>query len=52
MNGLLRQYLPKKCDIEAVSDNKIGFVICNLNNRPRKTVADNTLFEVFLSCCT
>jgi len=51
-NGLLRQYFPKKRDLETVSDNEIEFVMCNLNNRPRKTLAYNTPFEVFLSCCT
>jgi IS30 family transposase len=52
MNGLLRQYFPKKRDLETVSDDEIEFVMCNLNNRPRKTLAYNTPFEVFLSCCT
>ncbi len=51
-NGLLRQYFPKKRDLETVSDDEIEFVMCNLNNRPRKTLAYNTPFEVFLSCCT
>jgi len=52
MNGLLRQYFPKKRDLATVSDDEIEFVMCNLNNRPRKTLAYNTPFEVFLSCCT
>lgn len=52
MNGLLRQYFPKKRDLETVTDEEIEFVMCRLNNRPRKTLAYNTPFEVFLSCCT
>jgi len=52
MNGLLRQYFPKKCDLETVSESEIEFVMSRLNNRPRKTLAYNTPFEVFLSCCT
>jgi len=52
MNGLLRQYFPKKRDLGTVSNDEIEFVMCNLNNRPRKTLAYNTPFEVFLSCCT
>jgi IS30 family transposase len=52
MNGLLRQYFPKKRDLETVSDDEIESVMCNLNNRPRKILAYNTPFEVFLSCCT
>jgi IS30 family transposase len=39
MNGLLRQYFPKKRDLETVTDEEIEFVMYNLNNRPRKTLA-------------
>lgn len=52
MNGLLRQYFPKKRYLETVSNDEIELVMCRLNNRPRKTLAYNTPFEVFLSCCT
>jgi len=52
MNGLLRQYFTKKRDLDTVSNDEVELVMCRLNNRPRKTLAYNTPFEVFLSRCT
>jgi len=48
MNGLLRQYFPKKRGLETVSNAEIEFVMHRLNNRPRKSLAFMTPFEVFL----
>lgn len=36
MNGLIRQYIPKKTDFKGVSNGFITFVMEKLNNRPRK----------------
>lgn len=47
MNGLLRQYFPKAQSFKTVTDDQITFVMHRLNNRPRKTLAFRTPFEVF-----
>jgi len=47
MNGLLRQYFPKNQSLETVTDDQITFAMNRLNNRPRKTLAFRTPFEVF-----
>ena len=36
MNGLIRQYIPKKTDFRGVSKNYIKEIVEKLNNRPRK----------------
>ena len=36
LNGLIRQYIPKKTDFDKVSDEFIQYVEDELNNRPRK----------------
>ena len=46
-NGLLRQYFPKKCDFQSVSDKQIERAVARLNFRPRKCLAFKTPFEVF-----
>jgi IS30 family transposase len=48
MNGLLRQYFPKKRNLADVPDEEVDYVISRLNNRPRKCLAYQTPFEVFL----
>lgn len=37
MNGLLRQYLPKKLDPETIDETMLTIIQERLNNRPRKT---------------
>ena len=49
MNGLLRQYFPKKCDLKTITNKEIHSVINKLNNRPRKCLDFNTPFEVFFN---
>lgn len=49
INGLIRQYFPKKTDFSCVSDNEIRFVMNKLNNRPRKTRGYKTPNELFLN---
>ena len=46
-NGLLRQYFPKKSDLQFVSNKKIEKAMSRLNFRPRKCLAFRTPFEVF-----
>ena len=46
-NGLLRQYFPKKSDLQFVSNKKIEQAMSRLNFRPRKCLAFRTPFEVF-----
>ncbi len=36
MNGLIRQYIPKKTDFKGVSDRFIKMIMEKLNTRPRK----------------
>jgi len=36
LNGLIRQYIPKKTDLDTVSDEYIKTIEKKLNNRPRK----------------
>ena len=47
-NGLVRQYLPKSCDLSAVTDEQLQFVEDRLNNRPRKVLGYRTPREAFL----
>lgn len=46
-NGLLREYLPKYCDISPVPDDLIAAFVHRLNLRPRKCLAWRSPFEVF-----
>ena len=46
-NGLIRQYVPKGCDIRALSDEQIEYIMDRLNNRPRKSLGFLTPNEVF-----
>lgn len=36
MNGLIRQYIPKKTDFRGISNQFIAHIMQKLNNRPRK----------------
>jgi IS30 family transposase len=49
MNGLLRQYFPKKCDLTTITDKEIHAVMHKLNNRPRKCLDFRTPLEVFFN---
>jgi IS30 family transposase len=46
-NGLLRQYFPKKCDLQLVTCKDTNLAMSRLNFRPRKSLRFKTPFEVF-----
>lgn len=52
MNGLVRQYFPKNCELKAVTDKEIQIVMHRLNNRPRKCLGYLTPNEVFFGKST
>ena len=47
VNGLIRQYVPKKTSLNDVSDEHIAMIEKKLNNRPRKMLGYQTPLEVF-----
>ena len=47
MNGLVRQYLPKKTDFTDVDGAELTWIMDRLNLRPRKCLDYRTPFEVF-----
>jgi IS30 family transposase len=46
-NGLIRQFLPKRCDLGAYSDADIQAIEDKLNQRPRKRLGFRTPQQVF-----
>lgn len=49
MNGLVRQYFPKKRSFAAIKDQDIDHVTERLNNRPRKCLGFKTPNQVFFN---
>jgi transposase, IS30 family len=47
LNGLIRQYIPKKTDFDTVSEEYVQFVEDELNNRPRKRLDYKTPNEFY-----
>ena len=47
-NGLLRQYIPKKRPLSAVTNKKLRMIQDRLNNRPRKQLGFKTTHEIFM----
>ena len=47
LNGLVRQYLPKKTNFEFVTTKQLKQIELDLNNRPRKRLGYNTPKEEF-----
>jgi IS30 family transposase len=46
-NGLIRQYLPKRCDLSTYSGGDIQAIEDKLNRRPRKRLGFRTPQQVF-----
>ena len=49
VNGLIRQYLPKKTDFSKVTDKELSMIMQKLNNRPRKLLGYLTPLGVLLN---
>jgi len=52
-NGLIRQYIPKKCGMTTITYQRVAQIEQKLNNRPRKCLGYRTPEEVHamsLSC--
>lgn len=49
MNGLVRQYLPKKTAFSQVTHADLAWIMDRLNLRPRKCLGFRTPFEVFFN---
>jgi IS30 family transposase len=49
MNGLVRQYFPKKCSFDTITETEIEFVMERLNNRPRKCLGFKSPNQVFFN---
>jgi len=47
VNGLVRQYFPKRHDFATIMDSEITHVMERLNHRPRKTLGYKTPHEVY-----
>jgi len=47
LNGLLRQYLPKGCNLAAVTDEHLQAIEDRLNDRPRRRLGFRTPRQVF-----
>jgi IS30 family transposase len=48
MNGLIRQFFPKKMRFESITDKDVKFAMNSLNHRPRKCLNYKTPHEVFM----
>ena len=49
MNGLIRQYFPKKYSFVTITQQEIDFVMERLNNRPRKCLGFKSPNQVFFN---
>ena len=49
MNGLIRQFFPKKMSFDSITQAEITFAVDKLNHRPRKCLGFRTPHEVFMA---
>lgn len=49
MNGLIRQFFPKKMSFDSITPDEITFAVDKLNHRPRKCLGFKTPHEVFMA---
>jgi len=47
LNGLIRQYFPKKTYFATITDEQVQWVKDKLNNRPRKRFDYSTPIQIF-----
>jgi transposase, IS30 family len=52
LNGLLRQYIPKKRPLSTVTEKELKMIEHRLNHRPRKRLGFKTPYEVFYQSLT
>lgn len=48
MNGLIRQFFPKKMGSDSITPDQVAFAMHRLNHRPRKCLGFRTPHEVFM----
>ena len=48
MNGLIRQFFPKKMCFDSITPDQVAFAMHRLNHRPRKCLGCKTPHEVFM----
>jgi len=48
MNGLIRQFFPKKVCFDSITPDQLAFAMQRLNHRPRKCLDFKTPHEVFM----
>jgi IS30 family transposase len=48
MNGLIRQFFPKKMCFDSITSDQVAFAMHRLNHRPRKCLGFKTPHEVFM----
>ena len=46
INGLIRQFIPKRSKVSALTDDDIWSIVAKLNFRPRKCLGWKTPYEV------
>ena len=51
LNGLLRQYLPKKSDLRCTTEEQLAQIVKTMNDRPRKKHKYRTPSEIFSEAC-
>lgn len=49
MNGLIRQFFPKKMFFDSITPEEITFAVDKPNHRPRKCLGFRTPHEVFIA---
>lgn len=52
LNGLLRQYIPKKRALSTVTEKELKMIEQRLNHRPKKRLGFKTPYEVFYQSLT
>jgi IS30 family transposase len=51
VNGLIRQFIPKKMLFDSITRKEIAFAVLRLNHRPRQCLGLKKPHEVFMKRC-